>query len=121
MRTALRSESDVSERRKLPSGVSSKLASSVRAGSPSVTSSRVMRVDVVDVDVEHARRVPDLSRAVDPVDLVLGAADHHDAVAALEPRERPPLVILHPRLATLTEAEGTREELERGDLVAVAE
>src|SRR5205823_12564751 len=85
-----------------------------------------MRVDVIDGNVQHAGAAPDVERRVDVVAALRlggGSADHHHAVADLEPGQHrvAPGALAHPRLPALPKAEGAAEELQRGGLVAISE
>ena len=72
--------------------------------------------------------LPDVTWAADAVHVLVDVADHHEPGTELEPGEH---VVAHvasvgrraadTRLASLLEAEDTREVLERGVLVAVGE
>ena len=91
---------------------------------PCATALRVVGVDVVHADVEDRGGVAELARHVDAVDVVVGVAEHHDAVAESQPGEHlltiVPLV-LHAGLPQLGEAEHAHEVVERGELVGVGE
>ena len=64
----------------------------------------VVRIDVMDVHVQHHGGQTDVDRAVDVVDVGVGMTDHHDARADPEPAQVLAVVLLA-RLAVLDELE----------------
>ena len=76
----------------------------------------VVRVDFVNVKVEHGRELGCLTRAVLSLDRVR-PADHHEAITEAEPSHDASVRVVQPSL--LSKAECAGQKLQRGSLVGL--